>query len=372
MAFSPSLQGVPAAPLHHHPVLGADLVRVEEALRRSVVTDDEFLTQVASHLIVAGGKRVRPLFSVASSAVTSERLDAAAESAVLGGVSVELVHIGSLYHDDVMDEAEMRRTVQSVNSRWGNLRAILAGDFLLAKASEIAASLGTEVAGLLAATIAQLCEGQVRELQAMFDPGRTEEAYLASISGKTASLFAAACRIGGIVAELDRSEIDAVTEFGRAYGMAFQMVDDVLDVIATDEQLGKPAGNDLVEGVYTLPVLRALAFEGGDELRELLTRPLPVAGTAEALAFAAATGSDPVFDGEIDLTPLDGATVDRILAIVRRNGAVESALDSAREQVAAAAAALAPFDGSEAAAALVGGAEHLLESVEAIAIRHRS
>ena len=371
MAFSPSLQGVSAAPLHQHPVLGHDLGRVEAALRAAVVTDDEFLTEVASHLIVAGGKRVRPLFSVASSAVTAQRLGPATEAAVLGGVSVELVHIGSLYHDDVMDEAETRRTVQSVNARWGNLRAILAGDFLLAKASEIAASLGTEVAGLLASTIAQLCEGQVRELQAMFDPGRTEDAYLASISGKTASLFAAACRIGGIVADLDRSEIDAVTEFGRAYGMAFQIVDDILDVTATDEQLGKPAGNDLVEGVYTLPVIRSLALDGGDELRELLTRPIPVANTAEALAFAAATGDAPVFDGELDLTPLDAASVERILQIVRTNGGVDSALEAARAQVAAAAAALAPFDGSDAAAALVSGAEHLLESVEAIAVRHR-
>jgi heptaprenyl diphosphate synthase len=364
---------VPAAPLHHHPVLGSDLERVETALRRSVVTDDEFLTEVASHLIVAGGKRVRPLFAVACSAITAPTLAPAEESAVLGGVSVELVHIGSLYHDDVMDEAATRRTVPSVNARWGNLRAILAGDFLLAKASEIAASLGTEVAGLLASTIAQLCEGQVRELQSMFDPDRSESAYLASIAGKTASLFAAACRIGGIVGGLERDEIDAVTEFGRAYGMAFQMVDDVLDVVATDEQLGKPAGNDLVEGVYTLPVLRALRLDGADELRELLSRPGPAPATAEAIAYAAAaTGADPLLDGEVDLTPLDRESVERILALVRHNGGVESALESAREQVAAAAAALAPFDGSEAAAVLIGGAEHLLESVEAIAVRHRS
>src|SRR5690606_179075 len=193
-----------------------------------------------------------------------------------------------------------------------------------------------------------------------------------SISGKTASLFAAACRIGGIVAELDRTEIDAVTEFGEAYGMAFQIVDDVLDIVATEEILGKPAGNDLVEGVYTLPVLRALSLERGDELRELLTRPLPVSGTAEAIAFAAASGHDPVVDPDIDLTPLDDDTVQRILTLVRRSGGIESALESAREQVARATGALAPFDGSDAAAALVGAAHHLLESVEAIAVRHRT
>ncbi|MGY6502524.1 MAG: polyprenyl synthetase family protein [Acidimicrobiales bacterium] len=358
---------MPAAPLHSHPVLGSDLARIEAALRGAVVTDDEFLTRVASHLIVAGGKRVRPLFSVAASSVTSPTLAPATESAVLGGVSVELVHLGSLYHDDVMDEATTRRTVASVNARWGNLRAILAGDFLLAKASEIAASLGVEVAGLLASTIARLCEGQVLELQSMFDPDRAEEAYLSSISGKTASLFAAACRIGGIVAELDRSEIDAVTDFGLHYGLAFQMVDDVLDVIATDEQLGKPAGNDLVEGVYTLPIIRALSLDDGDELRSLLTRPFAPPGTAEALALAATTGETALPDADLEITPLAPHAVDRARAIARGNGGVESALESARAEVKAAAAALAPFDGSEAAAALVDGAEHLLASVEAIA-----
>ncbi|MDZ7679397.1 MAG: polyprenyl synthetase family protein [Acidimicrobiales bacterium] len=357
---------MPAAPLHRHPVLEADLTRVEETLRGSVVTDDEFLTEVASHLIEAGGKRVRPLFSVACSAVTADTLARATDDAVRGGVSVELVHIGSLYHDDVMDDATTRRTVQSVNARWGNLRAILAGDFLLARASEIAASLGTDVAGLLAATIAKLCEGQVRELQTMFDPTRTEEAYLASITGKTASLFAAACRIGAIVGDLERSQIDSVTTFGHHYGLAFQMVDDVLDVIATDEQLGKPAGNDLVEGVYTLPVIRAMALPGGDELGELLRQPLATT-SAEAIARAAASSDgDPPAD-LVEPVPLGAPEVARAREIARANGGVDSALESARDQVGAAVAALAPFNGSEAATALAGAAEHLLTSVTDIA-----
>jgi heptaprenyl diphosphate synthase len=189
-------------------------------------------------------------------------------------VAVELVHLGSLYHDDVMDDAVMRRTVESVNARWGNLKAILAGDFLLAKASEIAASLGTEVAGLLAATIARLCEGQIRELKDVYQLGRTEEDYTASIAGKTAALFATACRVGGIVGGLPRDQIDTLTAFGERYGMAFQIVDDVLDVVASSEELGKPSGNDLVEGVYTLPVLLAMRGTDGAELRALLGRPL--------------------------------------------------------------------------------------------------
>jgi heptaprenyl diphosphate synthase len=131
------------------------------------------------------------------------------------------------------------------------------------------------VAGLLAATIGRLCEGQVGELKTAFSPDRSEAAYYGSINGKTASLLATAARIGGIVAGLPRNQIDALTAYGDNFGMAFQMIDDVLDLVATDEELGKPAGNDLVEGVYTLPVLRAMtAGDTGAELRALLGGPL--------------------------------------------------------------------------------------------------
>ena len=234
------------------------LRRTEDELRKVVESDDPFLTEVARHLIDAGGKRVRPALAITASLVLDEDPDVALWAVIRGGVAVELVHQGSLYHDDVMDDAETRRTVQSVNARWGNLEAILAGDYLLARASEIAADLGTEVAGLLAATIAALCEGQVREVRHAFDVDRSEEAYLASISGKTASLLATAARIGAIVADHSRDVVDAVTDFGHNYGMAFQVVDDLLDVTATDEELGKPSGNDLVEGTYTLPVILSL------------------------------------------------------------------------------------------------------------------
>jgi len=259
-----------------------DLNRIDAALRQSVETGDEFLTQVASHLIVAGGKRLRPLFSAAAGSI-AEPGDGAPQDAIMGGVAVELVQVGSLYHDDVMDEADMRRSVDSVNARWGNLTAILAGDFLLAKASEIAASLGVEVAGLLASTIGQLCEGQVIELQDVFNPDRPMERYLRSIDGKTAALFATACRIGGIVSDRTRPEIDALTAYGHSFGMAFQVVDDVLDTVATEEQLGKPAGHDLIEGVYTLPVLHALEGPHGSELRDLLGGPLEEAAFDKAI-----------------------------------------------------------------------------------------
>ena len=267
------------------------LRRTEDELRKVVESDDPFLTEVARHLIDAGGKRVRPALAITASLVLDEDPDVALWAVIRGGVAVELVHQGSLYHDDVMDDAETRRTVQSVNARWGNLEAILAGDYLLARASEIAADLGTEVAGLLAATIAALCEGQVREVRHAFNVDRSEEAYLASISGKTASLLATAARIGALVADHSRDVVDAVTDFGHNYGMAFQVVDDLLDVTATDEELGKPSGNDLVEGTYTLPVIRALAGPAGDDLRSLLGGPIDSAGRDRARELVRADGA---------------------------------------------------------------------------------
>ncbi len=270
-----------------------DLDRVEVTLAEWVQADDAFLTEVASHLIRAGGKRVRPALTMAAARSADAGPSAATQEAVLGGVAVELVHLGSLYHDDVMDDATTRRTVESVNARWGNLKAILAGDFLLARASEIAAGLGTEVAGLLAATIARLCEGQVRELQDAYVVGRTEDAYFASIQGKTAALFASSCRIGALVAGFERDRIEALTRFGRSYGMAFQVIDDVLDVVASSEQLGKPAGHDLVEGVYTLPTIRALQGTTGGDLAGLLGHPLEPDEVDEALSLIRSDGAVP-------------------------------------------------------------------------------
>jgi heptaprenyl diphosphate synthase len=257
------------------PGLEGALARVEEALAGVTATADPFLTDVTGHLVSAGGKRLRPALVVATASVGNDGATEVSDDVIQGGLAVELVHLGSLYHDDVMDEAEYRRGVTSVNAKWGNLVAILAGDFLLARASEIAASLGTEVAGLLARTIGQLCEGEVGQLRYAFDPSRSEAAYFSSIGGKTASLMATSARVGAIVSGAPRPWVDALTEYGRALGMAFQIWDDVRDLLCTDARLGKPAGHDMVEGTYTLPVLRALAVPGiGDDLRALLGGPL--------------------------------------------------------------------------------------------------
>ena len=328
----------PRNPLLDLPFMGGELTRVEHALRESVTTPDAFLTEIASHLILAGGKRVRPVLAVASAAAGGALADGRVPHRVIdGGVSVELVHIGSLYHDDVMDEAQLRRQVPSVNARWGNLKAIIAGDFLLARASEIAASLSLEVAALLAATIRRLCEGQLLELRHTYDLSRSEAAYFASIDGKTASLFSAACRIGALVADLDRHHVDALTTYGEELGLVFQIVDDLLDLTATEAELGKPAGHDLDEGVYTLPVIHTLASgsAAADELRDLLA-------------------------GGADLLPEER---EKALGIVRSNGGIPFAMAAARRHADAARAAALVLPPSPVRDALAVGGHAMVDGL---------
>jgi heptaprenyl diphosphate synthase len=275
--------------LFYLPGLDKSLTRVEAELRQAVTSPDPLLTEVAAHLIDAGGKRLRPALLLAAAAATGS---GAVDDVVQGAVSVELVHMGSLYHDDVIDEASSRRGVQSANARWGNLVAILAGDFLLAKASEIAAGLGTEVVRVLANTIGRLCQGEMGQLQYAFSTDRPEAAYLDAISCKTASLLSASTRIGGLVAGSSAAEVDALTSFGHGFGMAFQIWDDVRDLVCTEAELGKPAGHDMLEGTYTLPVIRALADpQAGPELRELLSGPLDVPELDKAREIILSTGA---------------------------------------------------------------------------------
>jgi heptaprenyl diphosphate synthase len=289
---------------------------VEDALSASTAGEDPFLAEVAVHLVRAGGKRLRPALVLAAASACGAG-PGVPEDVVSGAVAVELVHLGSLYHDDVMDEAASRRGVDSANARWGNLVAILAGDFLLARASEIAASLGTEVAALLARTIGQLCEGEVGQLRYAFDPGRTEESYFSSIAGKTASLMATSARIGGLTCGAPRPHVEALTDYGYSLGMTFQIWDDIRDLVSTDDDLGKPAGHDMVEGTYTLPVLRALAVPGvGEDLLSLL-------------------GS-----------PLDPPARDKARDLVLSTASVESSITTAREWAERARSALEPLSGA--------------------------
>jgi heptaprenyl diphosphate synthase len=307
------------------------------ALAEAVKTGDEYMSSVARHLLAAGGKRIRPALAVASAAALGLPV---ADDVIMGGCSVELVHLGSLYHDDVMDEAATRRGIPAANVRFGNVVAILAGDFLLAKASEIAADLGVEVAGLLARTIGELCQGQVLELQDVWNVDRTVEQYFRSIDGKTASLMATSSRIGGLVClnrgEAERGHVDALTEYGQRLGMVFQIVDDILDLVATDEQLGKPAGNDLVEGIYTLPVIHGLSDERyGEELRSKIG------------------------------APIERTEVDAVRKLVRSTKGVDYALTVAREFANQADAALLKLPQNDVTYALRGSGFRIIDSIPA-------
>jgi heptaprenyl diphosphate synthase len=282
------------------PAVWDRLARVEERLVEVTRSESDFLTGLARHLLQAGGKRYRPLL-----AQVAAELGDAGPAAVEAGVAVELVHLGSLYHDDVIDEAETRRGAPSVNANWDNTVAILAGDFLLARASEVAAPLGEEAVTLIARTYATLCEGQVLELQLSDDLDHGPEDYYRVVGGKTASLIRTSARLGAMAAGAPRDGIDAVGEWAWEMGLVFQMTDDVLDLVATADFLGKPTGSDIGEGVFTLPVLHALAGPGGGEIRSLL-------GGGR---------------------PHDRATVDRVVHLVVAGGHVDRVLDECTERL---------------------------------------
>jgi len=271
---------------------------VEETLEKAVRSDTDFVTEAASYLVAAGGKRFRPMLVLLAGYFgdpTDPRL-------IQGATAIEITHLATLYHDDVMDEAPLRRGAQSANARWDNTVAILTGDFLFAKASEISAELGTDVSKLLARTIAVLCDGQIREVGASGRADQTVGSYMEIIRRKTAQLIAASCRLGGMLSGAPPEVIELLDDYGMTLGMAFQLSDDIMDVIASEEELRKKPGQDLLEGVYTLPVLYAL--EGSQQAGEL----------AELLAPG----------------PPDGERFERAFAIVREDGA----LDRARAEVA--------------------------------------
>ena len=309
------------------------LEAVEAGLRRATTSDDAFLTTIAQHLLAAGGKRYRPLLAQVAAELGGEPGD----GPVAAGVAVELVHLGSLYHDDVIDKAESRRGAVSVNANWSNTVAILAGDFLLARASETAAPLGIEAVSLLARTYADLCEGQIAELQLTGDTGQGREGYLRVIRLKTASLIRTSARLGAMAGGAPLAAVEAVSRWALEAGMAFQITDDVLDLVATEEFLGKPAGSDIGEGTFTLPVLYALEGPDGAEVRRLLAadRPYPP------------------------------ETVARVIDLARSRGHVERALQVAREHTDDAAAALEALPRKPVAEVLQSLGEYSIGRVEA-------
>lgn len=253
--------------------------RVEDFLRASVKSEYPFVTEASRHLVDAGGKRFRPLLVL----LAAEFGDPQAPGVVPSAVVVELTHLATLYHDDVMDEADLRRGAASANARWDNTVAILTGDFLFAKASDILADLGPDAVRIQARTFERLCTGQIRETIGP-DGDDAVAHHLRVLADKTGSLIATSGRFGAMMSGAPASIVETMTTFGEQIGVAFQLADDIVDIASDSDASGKVPGTDLREGVLTLTGLIALSTDDDVRLRDLLTRPLEDADDhAEAL-----------------------------------------------------------------------------------------
>jgi heptaprenyl diphosphate synthase len=252
--------------------LQAGLASVEALLRESVKSDDAFVAETARHLVEAGGKRSRPLLVL----LAAQFGDPAAPGIVPAGAVVELTHLATLYHDDVMDEATMRRGAQSANSRWTNTVAILTGDFLFSRASDLLADLGPEAVRIQARTFARLVQGQMAETIGPGEGADPVAHYLQVVADKTGALIGTAGRFGAMFGKAPDPYVDALARFAERFGIAFQLSDDLIDVASESGESGKTPGTDLREGVHTLPVLLALRAHDTrtSRLRELLASDL--------------------------------------------------------------------------------------------------
>ena len=260
----------------------AGLKQVEDLLHREVTSGYQFVTETSLHLIDAGGKRFRPLFTLLG-AQMGPRPES--DEVITAAAVVELIHLATLYHDDVMDDATMRRGAPSANSRWDNSVAILTGDFLFAHASRLVADLGPEAVRIIAETFAELVTGQMRETRGPRPDDDPVQHYLTVIAEKTGSLIATSGRYGGMFSGCTPEQVDSLRRFGAAIGTAFQISDDIIDITSPSTDSGKTPGTDLREGVLTLPMLYALQDRAvTDRLRVLLAAPITDdAEVAEAL-----------------------------------------------------------------------------------------
>jgi heptaprenyl diphosphate synthase len=309
--------------------LSARMDEVEKALHDHVESEAPFVTEAARHLMEAGGKRFRPLLCF----LAAEAGDASSPDVLTAACVVELTHLASLYHDDVMDEAALRRGAESANARWDNHVAILTGDFLFSKSSELTASLGAEAVLIQAQTFTRLVEGQILET---LGPGPDDDPlahYLRVVAGKTGSLIATSARYGAMFAGASAEVVEALTSYGEKVGVAFQLSDDILDIASESAESGKTPGTDLREGVPTLPVLiaRKSADPADARLLELLDGDLTDdARHAEALSLLRA---HPAMAAARDYVATEAAEAKRLLAALPE-GPVRTALEAFADVVA--------------------------------------
>lgn len=317
------------------PRVWQSMARVEERLLEVSTSDHDKLTQIAQHLLTAGGKRYRPLVAILAGQFGNGDVHRPIEA----GVAVELIHVGSLYHDDVIDESDTRRGAASVNANWTNTVAILAGDFLMARASENAAThLSLESVRLLAATYAELVEGQTRELELDYDVTHDLASYEKVIEQKTASLIRTSARLGAMAADASPDVVTAISTWAHEVGMVFQIADDVLDLVSTSEAIGKPAGSDIAEGKFTMPVLLGLSGPDGEQIHELLRGP----------------------------RPYTDVTISTVIDLVKRGGFIDASLDAADRRLVVAQQAADSLPDVPARAVLGDLGEYLLTRVDGV------
>ena len=258
------------------PALEADLAvgmqGVEHLLREHIKGDYPLVEETSQHLVAAGGKRLRPLLTL----ISSHYGDPTRKEVIPAAVVCELTHLATLYHDDVMDEAPLRRGVESANNRWGNTIAILTGDYLFSKASDLLADLGPEAVRLQARTFERLVIGQIMETQGPQNGEDPLAHYLRVVGDKTGSLIATSARFGALLSGAARETVETLTTFGEQIGIAFQLADDVIDIASESNQSGKTPGTDLREGVPTLVTLNVMASNKPEdaELKRLLSAPI--------------------------------------------------------------------------------------------------
>jgi octaprenyl-diphosphate synthase len=300
-------------------LLQDDMKRVNALILERMRSPVALIPQLAGHIIAAGGKRLRPMLTLATARLCGYRGD----RHIALAAAVEFIHTATLLHDDVVDDSELRRGLATANAVWGNKASVLVGDFLFSRAFELMVEDGAlPVLAILSKASAVIAEGEVLQLVTSNDVKTSEAAYLEVINAKTAQLFAAASRIGAVVACRPSAEEEALEAFGRNLGIAFQLIDDMLDYSALESELGKTIGDDFRDGKLTLPVV--LALRAADEReREFWRRTLE------------------------DSEQRDGDLAHAI-ELMRRHGTLAATLERAREYGEAARRALASFrDGPE-------------------------
>ncbi len=276
--------GIPNVAPALEATLVSQMLQVEALLLSHTKSDYPFVDETAHHLVAAGGKRLRPLLTL----LTAQFGDPTGQGVIAAAVACEITHLATLYHDDVMDEAPLRRGVESANMRWGNTIAILTGDFLFAKSSDLLADLGPDAVRLQARTFERLVIGQIMETQGP-NPGQDPlEHYLQVVADKTGSLIAASARYGAMVSGAPAEIMDTVTLFGEKIGVAFQLADDVIDIASESNQSGKTPGTDLREGVPTLVTLNVMkSTDSADsDLQNLLSAPIENENTVQEVLVA--------------------------------------------------------------------------------------